>query len=64
MQNGATLEERVQSQRKKFDQLVDLIRDIWQEEVQAGCLGNNNNNNGAGAGPLSAAGMTASMSNI
>jgi len=27
------LEDSVQGTRKKFNQLVDLIKDIWQEEV-------------------------------
>lgn len=33
LQTSQMLEESVQSTRKKFNQLVDLIKDIWQEEV-------------------------------
>lgn len=34
LQTSQTLEETVQTTRKKFNQLVDLIKDIWHEEVQ------------------------------
>ena len=41
LQTSQVLEDTIQANRKKFNQLVDLIKDIWQEEVQ-----NTSNNNG------------------
>lgn len=35
LQTSQMLEETVQTNRKKFNQLVDLIKDIWLEEVQS-----------------------------
>lgn len=35
LQTSQILEETVQTNRKKFNQLVDLIKDIWSEEVQS-----------------------------
>jgi len=38
LETSQMLEEAVQTGRKKFNQLVDLIKDIWQEEVQSTAL--------------------------
>ena len=43
------LEETIQANRKKFNQLVDLIKDIWQEEVQNTTSATSNN-----GGPMNA----------
>ena len=40
LQTSQILEETIQANRKKFNQLIDLIKDIWQEEVQNNALGN------------------------
>ena len=48
LQTSYMLEETIQANRKKFNQLVDLIKDIWQEEVQNNTSSSAVCNNGGG----------------